>query len=731
MAAGTPKQPRKILRAERRNAAGPAPQKRGGKKPVRKQKSTGKIRRALWSMLMFPFRIAWGFSWRIGLIIAIILGLSIYYITTTLPDAMELVDGRSKGSVTMLDGNGDVFAWRGDQFGGLVTTNSVSPYLKNAVIATEDKRFYRHFGISPRGVASAIRINMREGRGPFSGNGGSTITQQTAKLLCLGVPFDSEVWDSEREYEEDCRRTTIWRKVKEAVYALAMEAKFTKDEILTIYLNRAFLGAGSRGVEAASQRYFGLSAKDVDGAQSAMLAGLLKAPSRYAPTRNLERAQGRAQVVVGLMEAQGYLTKGEADFARAKPATLSPAARAQTGGFFADWVMQSGPEYFTRNTTEDVIIRTTLNPRIQRATEKAIDKVFLEKVSKSSRAEVGVVVMAPDGAVLAMVGGREKDITGAFNRATQAKRQTGSIFKPFVFAAGLEMGWSPNDVIKDEPVTYRQRGSAPWKPKNFTKNFKGNVTLTRALMESINIPAVKLSEAVGRDNVRKLAADFGINNELAKGPAVALGVSESTVLEMTGAYAGILNGGVAVIPYGLEELRFQGDSEPLAGKSGGLGERVIRQSSAEQLTYMMNLVIEKGTGKRARIPGFEAAGKTGTTQAAKDAWFIGFTSDYVIGVWLGYDDNTPLKGTTGSGLPAEIWKQVMLGVSNGKAPAPLPMIKPAPKQPAKPATSGTGRAGGGSKPAKPQPAQPKPEQPKPSSTEEAIVDLLKGILQGG
>ena len=708
--AGNPGNGRRVLRAEKRKT----PPKKAPSKTVSRSKTTkgnGRIRRALWRLIKFPFVVAWGFSWRIGAVFAIILAVSVYYIMTTLPDASNLVDGRARGSVTMVDSYGDVFAWRGDQFGGVIDVENVSPYLKNAVVATEDKRFYRHLGISPRGIASAVRINLREGRGPLSGNGGSTITQQTAKLLCLGVPFDREVWDSEAEYEADCRRTTIWRKVKEAVYALAMEAKYSKDEILTIYLNRAFLGAGSRGVEAASQRYFGISAKDVDGAQAAMIAGLLKAPSRYAPTANLQRSQDRAKVVVGLMEAQGYLTKGEADFARIKPATLSPAARAKAGGFFADWVMSSGPEYFTRNTTEDVIIKTTLDPRIQAATENAVARVFAEKVSKTSKAEVAVVVMSPDGAVRAMVGRRKQGLSGSFNRATQAKRQTGSTFKPIVFATALELGYEANDKIIDEPVTYRRRGSEPWRPKNFTDDFKGTVTLARALRDSINIPAVKLSESVGRDKVMQVARDFGVVNDLADGPAMALGVSESSVLEMTGVYAGFLNGGVSVTPYGLEELRFQGEDEPLVGRTGGIGERVVSNATALSMNYMMHQVIERGTVKRAKIPGVQAAGKTGTTTAARDAWFIGFTSDYVVGVWMGYDDNTPLKKVTGGSLPADIWREVMVGALAGSNPAELPMTQPR-RQPTNVV------------------ATKAPAQPKPAPKKSAIDKLLEGILGG-
>ena len=231
-------------------------------------------------------------AWRLGLVIFLLVGLGVAYFAANLPEVSALVDGRAKGSVTLMDRNGAVFAWRGDQFGGIVTAQTVSPFLKNAVVATEDRRFYRHFGLSPRGVASAVRINLRAGRGPLSGNGGSTITQQTAKLICLGVNYDSDLWKSERNYERECRRSTLWRKIKEATFALAMEVKFSKDEILTIYLNRTFLGAGARGFEAAAQRYFGKSATQVNAAEAAMMAGLLKAPSRLAPHRQFGRCTG-------------------------------------------------------------------------------------------------------------------------------------------------------------------------------------------------------------------------------------------------------------------------------------------------------------------------------------------------------------------------------------------------------------------------------------------------------
>ncbi|SEJ19433.1 penicillin-binding protein, 1A family [Pseudooceanicola nitratireducens] len=652
---------------------------RGGSKSRRRSPAPRRPRGPLGLLTAFIrwiFRLVFGMAWRLSLVIVLIIALAVAYSASTMPPLEAQLDGRARGSVTMLDREGQVFAWRGDQFGGVVTAETVSPHLKNAIVATEDKRFYSHFGISPRGIASAIRINLREGRGPLSGHGGSTITQQTAKLLCLGDPYDPDLWDNETAYESDCRQTTLWRKIREAIYAMGLETAYSKDEILTIYMNRAFLGAGARGFEAASQRYFGKSAADVTPAEAAMLAGLLVAPTRYAPTADLARSQNRAGVIVRLMEEQDYLTAAQADAAIANPAELSEAAEAKAGGYFADWVMSSGPEYLTRKTTEDVVIRTTLDQRLQKAAEDGMKAIFENKVKEGSKAQAAVVVMSADGAVRAMVGGRRTKVSGAFNRATQALRQTGSAFKPFVYATALELGYHWYDTVEDTPLTINIPGSGPWSPDNYDRKFRGTVTMAQALQGSLNIPAVRIAESVGLENVRKIAADFGIQSDLAQGPALALGASESTLIEMTGAYAGILNGGSSVTPYGLVELRLQGQSEPLMDATGGIGERVIREAAARELIWMMNNVVTQGTGGRAALPNHQAAGKTGTTSAARDAWFIGFTADYVAGVWMGYDDNTPLTGVTGSGLPAEIWHEVMVRVHEGVEPRPLPMARP-------------------------------------------------------
>jgi membrane peptidoglycan carboxypeptidase len=650
------------------------------KKPRAKRKAAPK-KRGILGWIFAPFvwllRIFWRFTWRIGVVVVVLTALGVFYTASQLPDYTELVDGRVRGSVTMSDRDGEVFAKRGDQFGGMITAQSVSPHLRNAVVAVEDKRFFRHIGVSPRGVASAVRINLRNGRGPLSGNGGSTITQQTAKLLCLGVPFDPTKWDDEAAYESDCRTTTLWRKVKEAVYALGMEVKYTKDEILTVYLNRAYTGGGYRGFEASANGYFGKPAAAVNPAEAAMLAGLLPAPSVLAPTNNLERSQNRAGVVIGLMEDQGLLSKAQADDARANPAVLSEAAQSSGGGYFADWVMSTTPSFFGSETTEDVLMRTTLDPRIQTAAEEALLWVFENKVRAGSEAQAAVVVMSPDGAVRAMVGGRNVKATGGFNRATQAVRQTGSAFKPFIYATALELGFSPYDLIDDQPLVITVPGSGEWALQNYDREFKGPISLTQAIAESRNIPAVVLSEEVGRELIRQVAQGFGIQSDLAAGPAMALGVSESTLIEMTGAYAGILNGGSSVMPYGLVDLRMRGDTEPLMTNDGlGIGERVIREPAARQLTWMMTQVVEQGTGRRAQLDGWQIAAKTGTTQGARDAWFIGFTGDYVTGVWMGYDDNRPLTGVTGSGLPADIWRETMARVTVGQQPTILPIEFP-------------------------------------------------------
>ena len=343
--------------------------------------------------------------------------------------------------------------------------------------------------------------------------------------------------------------------------------------------------------------------------------------------------------------------------------------------------MEGTPAYLGSETTEDVVIKTTLDPRLQKAAEDALTAVFTTKLKDGSNAQAAIVVMSADGAVRAMVGGRNLPRAGNFNRATQALRQTGSSFKPFVYAAALDIGWSPMDYVDDSPLTLNVKGSGPWTPSNYDNQFKGVIPIYQAMQESRNIPAVKIAMEVGLDKVRTIAKGFGVTGDLALGPALALGASEATLLQMTGAYAGILNGGSSVSPYGLRELRLKGEADPLIGQGGGIGERVISDNAAKELTWMMTQVVQHGTGVRAQLGDRPVAGKTGTTSEARDAWFVGFTADYVTGVWMGYDDNTPLKGVTGGGIPAEIWHEVMTRVEEGLPVTPLPIIVPEPKAP--------------------------------------------------
>ncbi|MCA0206004.1 MAG: penicillin-binding protein [Proteobacteria bacterium] len=695
----------------------------GGRRPPRRtppKRSGNPVLRFIGGVFRLVFRILWGFFWRVSLMAALVMAAATFYFYTTLPgNVTDLLDGRARGSVTMADADGAVFAWRGESFGGSTLAGDVSEHLRHAVVASEDRRFYWHFGVSPRGIAGAIASNIASGRGAFRGAGGSTITQQVAKLLCLGREFDPEVWQNEAAYEADCREGTIWRKIQELPYAFALELHYSKDEILSIYLNRAFLGASSRGFEAASERYFGISARELNAQQAAMLAGLLPAPSYYAPTRNLQRAQERAAVVLGLMHDQGYLSDAEYQQARANPATLHEAADSTTGGYFADWVMQSGPAYLTRETTEDVMIQTTLDQRIQRAAEEAVRQVFADRVREGSEAEAAVVVMSADGAVRGMVGGRHY-VTGGFNRATQAQRQTGSAFKPFVYALAMEDGYQPFDLVEDSPLTINVPGSGPWTPRNYTNDFLGYMTLAEALARSQNIPAVRISEAMGRERVRQAANAFGLHSELAEGPSLALGSSEATLLDMTAAFAGILNGGSSVRPYGFTSLSLAGERTPLMTIGSGIGERVISAEASERLIWMMTQVIDApyGTGRRARLPdGRQAAGKTGTTTSARDAWFVGFTADYVVGVWMGNDDNSPLTGVSGGGLPAEIWREVMVRVHEGMPLHPLPMIVPS--QPNTDLQPPTTRGAPGSTQGAPG-----------DSLGDAVMGILNGLLGG-
>jgi len=567
----------------------------------------------------------------------------IAYYAYGLPDIRTLEAPARRPSITLLAADGAAFATFGDLVGETLTLKDMPPAIPLAVMATEDRRFQSHPGIDPVGLARALLANIRAGQ---VRQGGSTITQQLAKNLFL---------TPER---------TVKRKVQESLLALWLERKFTKAEILTLYLNRVYLGSGAYGVDAASRRYFGVSARKASLWQAAMLAGLLKAPSRFNPLADPEAAAERTRRVLTNMVEAGFLTREQA--AAVEPDPGKPAATAgaiaSSGRYFADWIMDQ-VQGFVGFTDLDLVILTTLDPRLQAFADS---KVALMLDLEGARANVGqaaLVAMTPDGAVRAMVGGAGYRET-QFNRATQALRQPGSAFKPMVYLAAMEQGFKPEDRFMDGPVSI-----AGWSPKNYEGTHRGMVTLREALAYSINTVAAQLVERVGPRRVVAVARRLGITSDLKPDASLALGTYEVTPLELTQAFAALANGGDGVLAYGIREIR-DPQGAVLYKRAGSGPGRVAEGRTVAAMDDMMGAGVQWGTGKAAKLDR-PAAGKTGTTQDHRDAWFLGFTADLVAGVWLGNDDNKPMNRVTGGGLPARVWHDFMLAAHAGLPPRPL------------------------------------------------------------
>ncbi len=592
--------------------------------------------------------VNWGGTLAIWGVIAVA-GLVTYY-GYDLPDISRLEEGLKRAPrITLVSRGGVELASFGGLYGTPVALTELPPYLAQAVVATEDRRFYRHFGVDMIGLARAMYSNLRAGRVV---QGGSTITQQLAKNLWL---------TPER---------TIRRKVQELLLALWLEQRFGKDRILSMYLNRVYLGAGTYGVEAAAQRYFGKSARRVSLAEAAMLAGLLKAPTRYAPTNDLKRAQGRASVVLDKMVEAGFIDEAQAAAARRRPARLAGfSRRARNTGYFTDWIVERIASY-VGPTDRDLVVVTTLDLRFQLAAEQVVEKA-LEKEGKRSRVGQGALLaMGPDGSVRAMVGGRSY-AASQYNRAVVARRQPGSAFKLFVYLAGLEAGFRPDDTWRDQPIDVNG-----WKPRNYGGKYRGVVTMREALSRSINTVAVAVSEKAGRGRVIEAARRLGIESPLPPNPSLALGTAEVTLLELVSAYATLPNGGRGVIPHGIVEIRDAGGATIYRRSGGGPGQ-VIDPANVAMLNDMLGTVMTSGTGKAARLDR-PAAGKTGTSQDSRDAWFIGYTPELVAGVWFGNDDASPMRRVTGGGLPARTWKAFMTRVLAGVPVARLETEAPSP-----------------------------------------------------
>ena len=566
---------------------------------------------------------------------------------------------RAELSVTFLDRYGNTIGERGIRHNDTVPLEEFPDHLIKAVLATEDRRFYEHFGIDIPGTFRAVLSNARAG-GVVQG--GSSLTQQLAKNLFLS---------NER---------TLERKIKEAFLALWLEFHLTKNQILKLYLDRAYMGGGAFGVDAASQYYFGKSARDVNMAEAAMLAGLFKAPSKFAPHINLPAARGRASVVLDNLVDAGFMTEGQVFGARRNPATPVDRKQDDLPEYYLDYafdqvkqIVETLPKTYAERS---FIVRTALDPNIQKAADTAIRDSLRQFGKDYGAKQSAMVVMEPNGAVRAMVGGRDYG-ESQFNRATDALRQPGSSFKPFVYTAALMTGkYKPSTIVVDGPICIGN-----WCPQNYGRSYAGSITLINALTRSLNTVAVKLAENIGRGRIVDLAHAMGLKTELKITRALPLGAAEVTVVDMATAYSVFANGGYSVDPHAVVEMRTpNGDPVWSFAQNGPKPKEIIPPSVIAMINPMLNSVVENGTGRRAMIPGTKVSGKTGTTNAYRDAWFAGFTGNYVGAIWFGNDDYQSTRKMTGGSLPAMTWQKVMAFAHQGIELKPTPGLgnQPAP-----------------------------------------------------
>jgi penicillin-binding protein 1A len=624
--------------------------RRAGPRPPRPPREPARgpslRRRALWALARWALVLGiWG---------AVAAAAVIAFFALTLPDTGDLGAADRRPSITLLAADGSLLATFGDLFGEPVKLRDISRFLPEAVIATEDRRFYSHFGVDPIGLARAVVTNLRAGHVV---QGGSTITQQLAKNLFL-TPERS-----------------LRRKIQEALLAVWLERRFTKDQLLEIYLNRVYLGAGTYGVDAAAHRYFDKPASRLTLYESAIIAGLLKAPTKFSPARDRERAAARADQVLANMVDAGFIKPEQAAAAEHESPQLASVTSTHAGSrYFADWVVEQLAD-IGGVENQDLTVITTFDPRLQAAAEAAIRETLARDGAKAAASQAALVAMAPDGAVRALVGGR--DYGGSqFNRATQALRQPGSAFKPFVYLAGLEAGMRPADRLVDAPITIGK-----WQPHNYTNKYLGPITLAEALAQSINTVAVQVEMRAGVPRVAAAARRLGINEELTGDASLALGTSEVTLLELTAAYAAFQSAGTGAWPYGIAEVKDRRGRKLFQRTGSGPG-RVIAPDIAALMTDLLTGVIttQHGTGRSAALDR-PAAGKTGTTSDYRDAWFVGFTADLLAGVWFGNDDNSPMNKVTGGTLPAQTWKAFMMEANKDLPARPLPGSLPLPQLP--------------------------------------------------
>ena len=557
------------------------------------------------------------------------------YFSYTLPDVEQAAESGRRPGIFLNDVDGNPVLAKGDLYGDPVNAAKLPDYVPRAVIAIEDRRFYDHSGIDLIGLARALWVNIVQGS---VRQGGSTITQQLAKNVFL---------TPERSIE---------RKIREALLAFWLEWRYDKDHIISLYLNRVYFGSGAYGIDAAARRFFSKPAAELGLWEAAVLAGLLKAPSRLSPVANPAGAGERGRLVLRAMADAGFISAERAQ--KAAASTLRTSAEPDGRGYFADWVLGQVNRRMGM-VDRDLRIATTFDPGLQRLAAETVGAALAGKANPSQAA---LVAMSPDGAVRAMVGGRDYG-TSQFNRATQALRQPGSAFKLFVYMAALERGLHPDDMVTDARVDV-----GGWKPRNFDGRFRGSVPMREAFAQSLNAAAVRLADRAGRARVAEAARRLGITSDLAPDLTIALGSSGVRLIELTSAYATFANGGAGVIPYGVREI------EGIFRRAGtGAGEAVAPGVVAS-MNDLLAAVVSQGTGKAARLADRRSAGKTGTSQSFRDALFVGFTGNLVAGVWVGNDDGTPMDEVTGGGLPARIWHDFMTAAHEGARARPIPGI---------------------------------------------------------
>ena len=567
-----------------------------------------------------------------GIWAAILVIAAIAVLARGLPDTSKLYQIKRQPSITYLDRSGALIAVRGSQYAPPVDLESLPAFVPGAFVAIEDRQFYHHLGFNPWGILRSELYNLSHPHGPL--RGGSTITQQLARNLFL-TPAQN-----------------MHRKVQELVLAIWLEAKFSKKQILALYLNRVYFGAGAYGIEAASQRYFNKPASQLNLGEAALLAGMLKAPSRYSPVSDQARAERRATIVLDEMVATHTVTAAQRDDAFRHPVRISSVLATSRGQYFVDWV-DAQVRQMVGEPQEDLVVETTLDLPIQASAEHAVSEGVAAQGTRGVQ-QAALVSLDGEGRVRAYVGGVNY-VDSQFDRVSTARRQAGSSFKPFVYLTAMEQGHTPYESVVDEPITI-----GDWQPKNYTGRYLGRISLQTALAQSINTVAARLANQTGTGAVAATAHRLGINSPIQTGPSMALGAVEVSPLEMASAYDAFANGGYRSAAYGVERIRTAGGRMLYdRGERPPQRPQVIGSPGLQYMDMMMRGVVSGGTGTAARVPGYDLAGKTGTTSDYRDAWFVGFTGGFVTAVWTGRDDNTPMKKVTGGGAPAQIWRAYM------------------------------------------------------------------------